>query len=37
MLPVLKLASDGREHRFRDAIERLASEFGITAAERAEL
>src|SRR5689334_10126493 len=37
MLPVLKLASDGREHRFRDTIEQLASEFGVTDAERAEL
>jgi restriction system protein len=37
MLPVLKLASDGREHRFRDAVERLASEFGLSDAERAEL
>jgi restriction system protein len=37
MLPVLKLAADGREHRFRDAIEKLALEFGITDAERAEL
>jgi restriction system protein len=37
MLPLLRLASDGREHRFRDAVEQLASEFGITVAERAEL
>jgi restriction system protein len=37
MLPVLKLAADGREHRFRDAVEQLASEFGVTDAERAEL
>ncbi len=37
MLPVLRLASDGREHRFRDAVEQLASEFGISDAERAEL
>ena len=37
MLPLLKLASDGREHRVRDAIERLASDFGINDAERAEL
>ena len=37
MLPVLKLAADGREHRFRDAIEQLASEFNVTDAERAEL
>ena len=37
MLPLLRLASDGREHRFRDAVEQLASEFGITVVERAEL
>jgi restriction system protein len=37
MLPLLRLASDEREHRFRDAIEQLASEFGITDAERVEL
>ena len=37
MLPLLRLASDGREHRFRDAVEQLASEFGLTDAERTEL
>ena len=37
MLPLLRLASDASEHRFRDAIERLAAEFKITDAERAEL
>jgi restriction system protein len=37
MLPLLRLASDESEHRFRDAIEQLASEFGITDAERVEL
>jgi restriction system protein len=37
MLPLLRFASDGREHRFRDAVERLASEFEITDEERAEL
>ena len=37
MLPLLRLASDGREHRFRDAVEKLASQFGITDVERAEL
>lgn len=37
MLPVLKLASDGCEHRFRDAVEQLASECGLTDAERTEL
>jgi restriction system protein len=37
MLPLLKIASDGREHRVRDALEQLASEFELTDAERAEL
>lgn len=37
MLPLLKLAADGREHRFRDAVERLSDEFGLSDSERAEL
>lgn len=37
MLPLLRLAGDCKEHRFRDAVEQLASEFQITDAERAEL
>ena len=37
MLPLLRLAGDGQEHRFRDAVERLATEFGITDEERAEM
>ena len=37
MLPLLRLASDGREHRFRDAVEQLASQARITDEERAEL
>lgn len=37
MLPVLRLAEDGLEHRFRDAVERLASGFNLTDAERSEL
>jgi restriction system protein len=37
MLPVLKLAADGAEHRFRDVVERLASDLGITESERGEL
>ncbi len=37
MLPLLQLASDGLEHRFRDAVEQLASEFNLTDSERAEL
>lgn len=34
MLPLLQLASDKQEHRFRDAIEKLASEFSLTDEER---
>jgi restriction system protein len=37
MLPVLRLAADRAEHRFRDVVDRLAAEFGITENERAEL
>ena len=37
MLPLLRLASDRQEHRFRDAVERLATELRISDAERAEL
>jgi len=37
MLPLLRLAADGSEHRFRDAIECLALEFGLTDEERGEM
>jgi len=37
MLPLLNLASDGQERRFRDAVESLASKFELTDSERAEL
>lgn len=37
MLPVLKLASDGNEHRFSVAVETLADEFQLTSEERTEL
>lgn len=37
MLPLLRLAADGAEHRFRDAIETLANEFGLTDEERGEM
>jgi restriction system protein len=37
MLPLLALAGDEQEHKFRDAVERLAIEFGLTDAERGEL
>lgn len=37
MLPVLKLASDKQEHKFRDAVEELADEFALTDEERNEL
>lgn len=37
MLPLLKLISDGQEYKYRDVIERLATEFNITDDERKEL
>lgn len=37
MLPVLKLASDGKEHKFSQAVEELADELDLTAEERNEL
>lgn len=37
MLPVLRLSGDGARHRLSDAIEKLASDFGLTAEERREL
>jgi len=37
MLPLLKLASDNREHRFRDAVYALADHFHLTDDERKEL
>ena len=37
MLPLLKLVSDGQEHKYRDIIENLATEFEVTEAERKEL
>jgi len=37
MLPLLRLANDGDEHRFRDAIEHLAQEFVLTDQERSEM
>lgn len=37
MLPVLKLAADGQEHKFSEAIEQLAVEFGLSDEERNEL
>jgi restriction system protein len=37
MLPLLKRISDGSEHRFRDLIDLLASDFNLTADERKEL
>lgn len=35
MLPLLRLAADGSEHRFRDAVEQLATEFQLSDQERA--
>ena len=37
MLPLLKLAGDGKEHHIRDAINNLAAQFGVTEDERKEL
>ena len=37
MLPLLRLAGNGVEHKFRDAVEALALEFQLTAEERSEL
>ena len=37
MLPVLKLASEGREHKLRDAVKMLADEFQLTPDERSDL
>lgn len=37
MLPLLRLAADGYEHKFRDAIECLAQDFGLSDEERSEM
>jgi restriction system protein len=37
MLPILRLAQDQQEHRFRDAVEILAQEFKLSDDERSEL
>ena len=37
LLPLLRLAADGEEHSLREAIERLADEFGLNEEERKEL
>lgn len=37
MLPLLKAISDGSDHVFRDAVDRLANQFALTEDERAEL
>ena len=34
MLPLLRMASDCRDHRIRDAIQQMADEFGLTGDER---
>jgi len=34
MLPLLKVAADGKEHHVRDAINTLAKQFGLTEEER---
>lgn len=30
MLPLLRFASDGKEHQLKDAVDHLAKEFGLT-------
>ena len=37
MLPLLRLAGDGQDHRFRDAVESLADELKLPAEDRTEL
>lgn len=37
MLPLLRQVSDGQEHKYRDLIEKLATEFQVTDEERKEL
>ena len=37
MLPLLRFASDGNEHRFREAVEALAEHFALSSEERLEL
>ncbi len=37
MLPLLRLVSDGQEHKYRDLIENLATEFRVTDDERKEI
>jgi restriction endonuclease Mrr len=37
MLPVLKLAGDGREHRMSDVVDTLATQLNLTESEREEL
>ena len=37
MLPILRIVSDGQEHKYRDLIESLATEFHVTDLERKEL
>lgn len=37
MLPLLKIVADGKEHRYRDLIEKLGLEFQVTEDERKEL
>ena len=37
MLPLLRLVSNGQEHKYRDLIENLATEFRVTDDERKEI
>jgi restriction system protein len=37
MLPLLRFAEDGKEHRFGELLESLAKQFGLTEAETTQL
>src|SRR5690348_4534239 len=37
MLPVLKIAADGKEHQTREAINQLVDQFGLSEAERKQM
>lgn len=37
MLPVLRIAGDGHEHRIGDLVDQLASDFGLTVEEQQQL
>ena len=37
MLPLMKIAEDGKEHLFKDAIDEISKQFNLTDSERQEL